>query len=485
MNPHYRDLIKHSGVYAIGTILTRIVSIVMLPINTRFLTPADYGTIAILDLTAAILGIVFAGGMTSALGRFHHDGDTDEHRNVVWWTGLTMVAAMTAAFVLPALVFRDWIARVTLGADTVNAGLYYALVLSTLWFNVITNVAGLYLRIRKWSWSAVTLGVLTLIVNVVLNIYFLRAGWGITGILAGNLITLIVMSVVRLWIVLPYCGRFRFDRDIGWQMLRFGLPIMLISLLGTAMQQSDRYLLRKYVDLESVGVYFLAYQIGQGLNSLVIGPFTAIWGTVLFDIARQPDSKATFARIFEYYVYGVLLLMFGVSLFIEPMITLFATPAYLGAAPLVPVVCLALVFSSLDMHFRVPAILAKQTLTLLPPTLAGVGLSIALNIWLLPIFGVKAAPWISVGSYAVFAGATLVQARRIDRYQYPLLRCGSVLVAMVVSYVASNYVMQSTAVPALSVAVPLVVWLAWAGMLTYPLLKRFGRPALVAAGWPA
>jgi O-antigen/teichoic acid export membrane protein len=455
----------------------------MLPINTRFLTPEDYGTIAILDLTAAILGIVFAGGMTSALGRFHHDGDTDEHRNTVWWTGLTMVTAMTAAFVLPAFLFRDWLARVTLGVETANGGLYYALVLSTLWFNVITNVAGLYLRVRKWSWTAISMALLTLFVNVLLNVYFLTAGWGITGILAGNLITLVGMSIVRLWVVLPYCGRFRFDRAIGLEMLRFGLPIMLIALLGTAMQQSDRYLLRKYLDLESVGMYFLAYQIGQGLNSLLLAPFSAIWGTVLFDVARQPDSKAAFSRIFEYYVYALLLLMFGVSLFIEPIITIFATTAYLGAAPLVPVVCLGLVFASLDMHFKVPAILAKRTLGLLPPTLAGVAVSIGLNIWLLPIFGIVAAPWVSVASYAVFAGATLVQARRIDHYHYPLARCGTVLVAMVASYLACTYVIRVAAIPAAAVAVPVAVWMAWALTLTYPLFRRFGRPALVAAGW--
>jgi O-antigen/teichoic acid export membrane protein len=483
MNPQYRELIKHSGVYALGTILTRIVSVVMLPINTRFLTPADYGTIAILDLTAAILGIVFAGGMTSALGRFHHDGDTDEHRNTVWWTGLTMVAAMTAVFVLPALLFREWLARVTLGAETADGGLYYALVLSTLWFSVIINVAALYLRVRKWSWSAVILALITLVINVLLNIYFLTRGWGITGILAGNLITLVGMSVVRLAIVMRYCGPFRFDNAIGWEMLRFGAPIMIIALLGTAMQQSDRYLVRKYVDLGSVGMYYLAYQLGQGINSLVLAPFGMIWGTVMFDIAREPDHKTTFARIFEYYFYGVLLLMLGVSLFIEPIIRVFATADYLGAAPLVPIVCLALVFSSLDMHFKVPAMLAKRTLGLLPPTLAGVAVSIGLNIWLLPIFGVLAAAWVSVASYTVFAGATLLQARRIDEYHYPLVRCGMVLLAMVASYVACTYVGRAGVAPAISVGLPLVVWLAWAGALTYPLFKRFGRPTLVAAGW--
>jgi len=45
-----------------GGILTRMASV-----------PADYGIIAILDLTAALLSTLFAGGMVPAIGRHHFD----------------------------------------------------------------------------------------------------------------------------------------------------------------------------------------------------------------------------------------------------------------------------------------------------------------------------------------------------------------------------------------------------------------------------
>ena len=46
-----RDLLKHSSVYMIGQILTRMTSVLLLPFYTHELSTADYGVVGILDLT--------------------------------------------------------------------------------------------------------------------------------------------------------------------------------------------------------------------------------------------------------------------------------------------------------------------------------------------------------------------------------------------------------------------------------------------------
>ena len=68
-----RDILKHSGIYAVGQILSRVASLLLLPLYTRVLTPADYGCVAILDLTAGILAVVLGSGMSAAvkIGRAH------------------------------------------------------------------------------------------------------------------------------------------------------------------------------------------------------------------------------------------------------------------------------------------------------------------------------------------------------------------------------------------------------------------------------
>ena len=106
MKSHYRDILKHSGVYGLGQVLSRLASVLMLPLYTHYLRPADYGTIAILDLTAGIVTIIVGGGMVSAVSRYHFDTEVRHEQNAVWWTGLIVVVVLATAAVAPAFLFR-------------------------------------------------------------------------------------------------------------------------------------------------------------------------------------------------------------------------------------------------------------------------------------------------------------------------------------------------------------------------------------------
>ena len=56
----YRDLVKHSTVYGLAQVISRIGSLLLLPVYTSYLTPADYGCMAILDLTVGVLVLLAA-----------------------------------------------------------------------------------------------------------------------------------------------------------------------------------------------------------------------------------------------------------------------------------------------------------------------------------------------------------------------------------------------------------------------------------------
>jgi O-antigen/teichoic acid export membrane protein len=482
MNPRYRQILKDSGIYGLGQMLSSLASIVMLPLYTRKLTPADYGVTAILDLTATLLTLMIASGLGAALLRYHQDAGTHEEEATMWWTGLSVVGALTIGLVGPALLFRDWLSAATLGAAEVDGGFFFLLTLGSVACNVLSQTVILYFRIRTWAWLTVLLALASLFVNIGLNVYFLvQLQWGITGVLAGNLITQALFALIRLGIALPRWGRFRFDRRLALNLGRFGAPVVAALLLATAMHQANRYLLVQFVDLESGGVYALAAQIAQGVNTLVLVPFSGVWVVSMYDIARQPNAREVFAKVFEYFVYGVLLVMLGVSLFAKPILALFATPAYAAAAPLVPIICFSLVFYGLDIHLRVPALLAKRTLSLVPPNAIGAALNIGLNLWLIPIYGIVAAAWVGVATYAVFAAVTLLQNRRIDRYDYPLGRCALVMGAMVATVVAADAVGERIAHPAWALTMPALLWLGWAVGLMYPVVKQYARPHMAQA----
>jgi O-antigen/teichoic acid export membrane protein len=172
--------------------------------------------------------------------------------------------------------------------------------------------------------------------------------------------------------------------------------------------------------------------------------------------------------LFRYSIYVLLLMLFGVALFADLLLRLIAPSSYAGAAPLVPVICLAFAFYSTEMHFKVPALLAKRTLSLVPGHALAAILNVGLNFWLLPLYGIVAAAWILVLTYAVFAGVSLLQNRRIDRYDYPLAHCAAIVAGMIASVVALQ-ALPDVGGPVAVLVLPAIIWCAWASGLVYPM----------------
>ena len=474
MKSHYRDILKHSGVYGLGQVLSRLASVLMLPLYTHYLRPADYGTIAILDLTAGVVGIIIGGGMVAAVSRYHFDTESVREQNAVWWTGLTVVIALATVAVAPAFLFRSSLATLTLGAEQVRGAYFYGLMLPTLWFATVSQIPDQYMRVRKWSWLTVVVSLGGLIFNIALNIYFVAAlGLGVAGVLWGNLTAGIVTGLVRFGFMARATGWPTFRWPVADQLWRFGTPFVLSGLLALVMHQADRYVLRLFRDLGEVGLYSLAYTVGQGVYGVFSIPFGAIWGVVVYEIAKQPDAKQAYARIFQYYTYVLMLFMLGVSLFVRPLFTMFLPGEYMAAVPLIPIVCLAFVFPTLHDQFRVPALLAKKTVSMLLPFAAGAVANVVLNLLVVPRFGAVGAAWTSVATYVIFSGVGLVRYRQIDRYEYPLLRCTFVLLSMIASFVVCQRVVDGIGVSRVAtIAVPAVVWLGWAAALLLPLIKE-------------
>jgi len=458
----YRDLLKHSSVYGVGQILSRLASFLLLPLYTRYLHRADYGCIAILDLTTVVLAILIGGGMAQAVNRYHFDANNERERDQVWWSGLTFILLVSLAFVIPAWYLRDYIAEWTLPGEA-NGSYYYSLVLPTLLLGMVAELPSTYLRVQKWSGIFVSLSLGRLLLNIALNVYFLvYRGWGVAGVLTGNLICQAVSSAILLGILACTRGRYVFYSPIVRKLLIFASPLVLSALLSTITQRANSYFLEYFCNRDDVGLYSLAFQIGQGMNSFFIMPFASIWGVAIYEIAKQPNPKAVYVRVFNYFIYGLMLLMFGVSLFARPLLRIMATSEYEPAANLIPVICLAYVFFSMHDHFRIPVLLSKRTTTLLPAYFVAAFMSIVLNLSLIPLFGMAGAAWASVFAFMAFSFTGLWLYRRVDRYNYPLLRCGSVLAGMAISLLVCRGLDRVLNSFLLSFGLMTLVWLAWA-----------------------
>src|SRR6185437_9144892 len=103
-----KELARHSAIYGLGSIVARILGVLLLPLYTRYLSPSDYGLIETLVALTAVLTALVAQAMKSAFFRFYFDSAELERRLLVVRTAFWYVmAASTAVLVLGVALSRQ------------------------------------------------------------------------------------------------------------------------------------------------------------------------------------------------------------------------------------------------------------------------------------------------------------------------------------------------------------------------------------------
>ena len=435
-----RDLLKHSSIYMVGQILTRMASVLLLPLYTHLLSPADYGVTAILDLTASILSVMLAGGMVSAVTRYHFDDPDPQQLDRVWWTGVTWVAVAGAVLLIPMYVGRQFLADVTLGEEVTQGAWFYTLTLITIWFSLLGLIIDAYLRVLKWSGVFVVISLGRLILNIGLNVWLLVGmRMGVEGLLIGNLTATIVHTVALSVVFCCTRGRYAIDGPLAGKLFHFSAPLIVTALTTMIMHEADRYVIRLYQGMDEVGIYSLAHKIGFAIHTMVLLPFISIWHVAIYDIEKMENSRAVFGRMFGWFTSGLGILLLGASLTVHPILPLLTPEAYGTAIDLIAVILLGFFMFALSFQFEVPALLSKKTTLMIPGSIAGLIVNVGANFCLVPFFGGWGAGWAGVLTYIAYSSLILFRCRTAIKIDYPWRRTVLSTTGMVATYIAIRY----------------------------------------------
>src|SRR5688500_204233 len=86
-----RRLGRHSAIYGLGGIVSRVLAVFLLPLYTRYLDTEDFGSVGLIVALSAVLVTVLRLGISSAFFRFYFDSQDPAQRRLVarpsfWFT---------------------------------------------------------------------------------------------------------------------------------------------------------------------------------------------------------------------------------------------------------------------------------------------------------------------------------------------------------------------------------------------------------------
>jgi len=413
-NVKFRELkflIKHSSVYGLGSVIGQAISFLLLPLYTQYLSPADYGVMALVDLSRGLIGLVISLGMINGIGRFYYEYDDEKQRNLLISSAYWVVFAVILLF-LPLV----WYLSTTLSRLLFNTIKYtniFQVALLSLLFGILVDQGMGYLRIRAKSVKFVKITLVRLIFLVSCNIYFIVfLQTGVIGIFYSSLLVSIVFAIFLTFLILRKT-KIYFSWPHAKEMIHYSFPLIFSNIFRVIVNESDKLFINFFFSPFETGIYSIAQKIGTSLHALLTSPFLQAYLPRRFQIMKDANAKQEYANMLDYYLLTICTAGLILAIFSREVLVLMTTKEYYVAAVYIPAILLSMIVFGMKYHFEIGIVVTKKTKFIAYINGLSCTLNLLLNWLLIKRFGVVGAI-ISVNlSYLLITVLNLMATQRL------------------------------------------------------------------------
>lgn len=376
--------IKNILTYLLPSLLSFAIPVISFPIMTRFLTPKDFGIVA--------LALAFPGLVTSLITcnvqigaqRYYFEYRKDSLKV----SGLinSTVAFLLCVFAVSSIVIfitKDFISGVVMGSSEYGLALFFSY--ATACLNILVNFYLTMYRDMERAKKFSKFTIMGMIINVVLTLTLIvvfRLGY--MGMIYGAFAALLWNFCILFWQFqqeYPFC----FDKKIFIDNLKYGLPLLATYFSGPVYQFLDKYMLSAIISLSSTGIYSIAQNVSNKLfifMSAIQSTFHPLFMKDIFD--RGKAGAVSIGRNFTIFTYISLSVVLGMILFGEEIIYILAPESYHNAINVMLILLCGISMQTFGKIVGIPLAYVKKVYLGVPIAFAGTGINVLLNLLLIP-----------------------------------------------------------------------------------------------------
>lgn len=384
------DLAGDSAQYSIGLILIGLANTILLPLYMRYLNPAQFGLYALIEVTSMALMLAAGLGFNTSYLKFY--AEAEDQGTARLFGSMTLISGAAAGAL--GAGFAAWARSAEgsrlLGGDATGIAFW---LMPLVLFESLYACFETHLRASRRPTSISAAAVIRLIAIAGFSIWLMAVRQqGLLGLFEGR----VLGDACSLAVAGYYCRRefrLRISRPAAKAMLRYGAPLVVIGLMMLGLDAAARYLLNSYGSLNEVGLYTAGIKISNLMRVLFVAPLGAAWGGLMFQIAKKPNAKFIYSKLFGYVFLIAAMVAAVVALMTPALFAVFAAPAYRPGMVLVPWLLLVQVLSILQAPLATGLYVGHATRWLIPIYVTGLAFDIATGRLLVPSYGMYGAVW--------------------------------------------------------------------------------------------
>jgi len=385
------SLLSGSAVYLISNILNAAIPFALLPVLTRYLSPAEYGGVAMFQtLVGALPGFVGLS-VVGAAGRKYYDDHLGEnelkHFNAACLQILLAsgIIAFAALFVF-RVQFAGWL------------GLQCQWILWAVFVSAVSVIV--QLRLVQWQvrneprfYGAMQISqsALNMLLSLLLVVLLLQGADGriAAQVWATGIFGLLALVLLKRDDLLSF---FVWKPGYLVEALKFGIP--LIPHMGGIflLVSVDRFIINAELGLADAGIYMVAAQLA-GAMGLIFDSINSAYVPWLFERLKRdlPDEKRQIVR-YTYAWFGLVLLGAAFAFVIGPwLVIVIAGQKYAQAGEVIGWLALGQAFGGMYLMVTNFAFYSKRTGLLALATVTSGLVNVVLLVVLIRLLGLRGA----------------------------------------------------------------------------------------------
>lgn len=456
MSEKHKKLVSNSLLFTLGSLGSKLISFVLVPIYTFHISKSDYGKIDLLITIASLLLPIVSLSLYDGILRFA----VDQKEDSLPLLKSTLKINIIGIIILFALYFMiEFI---------IDLDSYYIYMVALVSIQTIYTTLAQYSKaigqVKLYSLIGILLTVFIAVSSLILIIVFKM---GITGYMISYIFSYFFVTILLLTLIKNSKKLFSVkSADVGFvnQVIRYSMPLIPNAILWWIISASSKVFIVNYHDYDMNGLYAVANKIPTILTVFTY-IFTQAWQLSAIEESGSSTKNEFFTEIFSYYKSVMFI---GSSIIIASLIPFykyFISHDYYISIYIVPYLLIAVIFSSFAGFFGTNYLTLKNTKgVFITSVIAGL-LSLVLNFILIPKYGAIGASISTLICYLALWLIRIIDTRKDIKIKFSGIK---ILILTSILFIQSLVIRFETYGLAISLFLVSVVL-----VLEFPEIKKF------------
>lgn len=403
----YKTLLNNTGLLFVGTFGSKMISFLMLPFYTRWLSMEDFGTSDIINVYSTILVALISLCIAEAVFIIPTGKKMDEQKK--FFSSSIAFALFCTILLVLLFVFFVMLKEYVKFSFIDNVGFIALLCGTNIYMGIVQQFCKCIHKIRVYAFAGILNTISVAFLGFILIKPFGLLGYVFSLVIANILAFIYVVISARL--TRYFCLRAISKQHLR-ELLSYSMPLIPNSIIWLIVSYINRPIMESSMGIAAIGLFSLANRFPT-LISTIYNNFSNSWQiSVLQEFGKQGYERFYNRTCFVVFVLMCLCVSF-ITMVIRPVIHLFFNENYYATINYIPCLCLSTPFLALASIVGANFSAIKQSKYFFYSSIWSASSAIFFNCILIPIIGLWGACLASVISFVVGAFSRIFYSRNI------------------------------------------------------------------------